>query len=451
MKKQAIIRFSIVILIAASSILLATCSRSKELKDNRTPYKGRVMNGIPASQESQVTLSNAFEQPYNKWSFANAEIFSNLMVARGGEIFNFPRNSDISIEQQIVDGTDNSVLELLMADNTDGIIVIKDGEIRYERYFNDFKPNQRHIWASSTKGLTALSAAILVEQGILKLDKHIEYYLPEMKGSAFDGLTVQQVLNMVSAIDYSEDYVDMQPGTIHYEYFRRVGLIPAFDLMMLDPKESEIPRGNLALLNKMQRNNKLEPGQIFEYHSPNVDVIGLIIQRLSKQPFNEFVSEHIWTKIGAEHDAAFLTDVAFNPIATGGFMSTLGDFAKYGYVVLNNGQFNGEQIFPADFIQNTYKLASNEYEAGQNSIYRANENSPAFDKRLKGYKNFWWIHDSEKQIMTARGIYGQALYIDRSNNTVVATFGSAKTASNATRETHKAKMDAIQTIVENLD
>lgn len=456
MNKRILFYVGVTVAIMGVAIyLLSNKNNAKVLEPNRAndlpAYTGKAMQGIPASAESQVTLMNAFQQPYSKWAFRNAGVFPVLMVPRAGDIYKFPEQKNNTIENYKVPGTNGTtVLDAFVGDDTDGIIVIKDGVIRYEKYFGDFKANNLHVWASSTKSLVAMVAGVMVEEGKLDLTKTVEEYLPEMKGSAFDGLTLQQVLNMVSAIDYSEDYVDLRPGTVHYEYLRRVGLAPAFDLMTLDPRNDDTPRGSLGFLPQLQQHKDKTPGEVFEYHSPNVDVIGLIMSRESNKSLEEILSEYVWEKLGAEHDAQIMTDAAFNPIATGGFMSTLRDFAKFGYAVLNDGEVNGKQIFSKNYIDETFRLSDEDYAAGQRSLYRNDKDAASYDKHLEGYKNFWWVHDSEQQIMMARGVFGQGIYIDKTNNVIIATFGSAPTASNATRDTHKVKIDAMKLIADVL-
>jgi len=163
----------------------------------------------------------------------------------------------------------------------------------------------------------------------------------------------------------------------------------------------------------------------------------------------EFISKYVWTKLHTEHDAFIATDAAFTPIATGGFNTTLRDFARFGVAVINDGKFAENQIFPAKWIEKTYQLTDAEVKAGQKSVYK-DTSSKSYDDKLLGYKNFWWIHDSKKGIMMARGVYGQGLYIDKSRNVVIATFGSASSPSNAQRDTWKTKVHAMQTIAESL-
>lgn len=422
---------------------------AQNIKQDKEAIK--PMDGYPASAESQVTLMNAFEQPFNNWAFRNATVFPSLMVPRGGDIFMFSEGEHTDIvNHKFSDTNDMTVMDALVGDDTDGIIIIKNGEIRYEKYFGDFKENNSHIWASSTKSLMSMLTGILVEEGLIDLNRTVESYLPEMKGSAFDGLTLQQVMNMVSAINYSEDYADLRPGTIHFEYFRRIGFVPAFDLMATDPLKDDTPRGILGFLPNLERHPNKTPGEQFEYHSPNVDIIGLIISRVTNQSLEEVISERIWQKLGTEHDAQMLTDAAFNPIATGGFMTTLRDFARFGYAILNDGMINGQQVFPKSFIDETISLSKEERLACERSVYRADPDGVMYDNQLRGYKNFWWIHDSDAKVFTARGVYGQGLYIDKENDVIIAHFGSASSASNSARPSNKTKMKAFEYIAKNL-
>lgn len=408
-----------------------------------------VMKGFPATRDSQVTLMNQTVAPYSRWGFRNMSIQSAVMVPRSGLVYEIPRGNPMAIEELSFthEGKTMTVLQALEAENTDGFLVIKNGKMVYERYFGEFNQHSHHLWASSTKSLTSMAASILIDQGKLDPSTNISTYIPELSEGAFADLTVQQVMNMVSAIDYSEDYANLQPGTVHFEYFRRVGLTPAFDLMRLDPKTDNTPRGVLEFVSKFKRNPNLEPSTVFEYHSPNVDVIGWIIARVSGMPLNEFVAKNIWSKIGAEHDAYFTTDTAFVPIATGGFNTTLRDFARFGLAVLHDGILGGTRIFPEEITRAIPAATDAEILYTNRSAYKAG-GSASYDSFLQAYRNFWWVHDRDKNVFTARGVFGQVLYVDRSTDTVIATFSSAATASNAMRPENHAKMAAMKMIAE---
>ena len=111
--------------------------------------------------------------------------------------------------------------------------------------------------------------------------------------------------------------------------------------------------------------------------------------------------------------------------------------------------FEGKQVIPAEWIEQTYQLTDADVKACQNSVFK-DASLTCYDDKLSGYKNFWWIHDSKKKIMMARGIFWQGLYIDKSNNVVIATFASAPSPSNIKRDTWKIKVHAMHMIAKHL-
>ena len=220
--------------------------------------------------------------------------------------------------------------------------------------------------------------------------------------------------------------------------------------MQLDPTKSDIPRGVLRFLPRFKRNARLKPNTVFEYHSPNVDVIGWIISRLSGMPLQTFVSEHIWKKLQTEHDAYFFTDIEFTPVATGGFNTTLRDFARLGLAVVRDGTLGGKRVFSEAWVKDIAKVTDKQITHTSRSVYKKDKAAKSYDDQLIAYKNFWWIHDRDRGIFTARGVYGQTLYVDRSRNVVIAFFSSAPSASNAQRETYKTKLWATKVLAEKL-
>ena len=425
-----------------TALVMATSASATELV--------KPMQGFPASPETQVTHSNWTQPGFNQWGFRNIGIYPSLMVPRGAEVSPLKPAPVKNFDQKefTFDGETYTLREALEDEHTDGFIVIKDGKVLYEEYFGEFGERDHHLWASTTKSMIGMAAAILADQGKLDVNKKVPEYLPELKEGAFSDLTVQQVLNMVSALDYSEDYVDMAPGSVHLEYFRRIGLVPAYDLWQQDPMENT-PRGLHAFLPEFQTREGDAPNQRYEYQSPNVDVIGLIIERQSGMPLNKFLSEHIWSPLQTEHDALMIADVDFAAIATGGMGSTLRDFARFGMAVANDGKVGDQQIVPESWVDSLFDLSPEELSYVTNSVYR-DESSESYDDKLIAYRDFWWIHDGERGIATARGVFGQFLLVNRENNVVVATFSSNPTASNIVRDTYRRKLHAAHMLSKTL-
>ncbi len=410
------------------------------------------MKNTPSHAKEQVTLMNWTQPPYNRWSFRNPGIHPSVTVPRSGRVHSLPEAPNSKIPEIEFEYEDKhyTVESAMLGDGTDGYLVIHDGQIVYEKYFGDFARDELHIWASCTKSLVALAVGILVSEEKIDLSSKAATYLPELKDTALGTRTLRQLLNMRTALDYTEDYEQFQSNPISAGYFRRVGFVPAFDLMALDPIEHTTPRGVLDYLANFQADPDTSKGEIFVYQSPNVDAIGWIIARVSGLPLNRFIAQHIWGKLGAEHDALFMTDVAFDPVATGGFSSTLRDFARMGLMVLNDGVLNDQSIIPAKWIRDTFILSTHDRTATDQSIYKDQE-SAAYDEWLEGYKNFLWIHDSDKRIATFRGVYGQSLYINKEKKLVIAAFSTATSASNSLRASNRPRFAAYDAIAASYD
>lgn len=359
-------------------------------------------------------------------------------VSRAGAINALPEHASNDVEAFRFEhrGESTTLLEALRDDSVDGYIVIKDGNIIYERYFDDFRPHDKHLWASATKSIVGSLFGVLTDRYGVEVGKSPADYIAELKGSAWEASSIRQVLNMVSALDFTEEYDQIMPGTVTMEYFRRLGLVPAWDLMQADPDTSDAPRGARGFLPKFGLNDGVDHGTTFEYHSPNVDIVGWLIEHVTGLPLAEFVRAHLWAQLGVEHDAFFVADNEFNSIATGGFNSTLRDAARFGLMALNHGRAGETQLIGQDWMTDTYSLTDADRAAWKKSIFADPENA-AYLPDYEGYRSFWWINNADKGERTAMGIYGQMIYVNRDAGTVIASFSSPSFTSNARRPSFK--------------
>ncbi|GAL33639.1 hypothetical protein JCM19240_2335 [Vibrio maritimus] len=117
--------------------------------------------------------------------------------------------------------------------------------------------------------------------------------------------------------------------------------------------------------------------------------------------------------------------------------------------MVNNGKYNDEQVFSEAWVKDSFAISKDEHSHMMASVYK-DEDLAVYDPTLEGYKNFLWVHDSERRIATFRGVFGQFLYINQDKNVVIATFSSADSASNAARETSKAKVQAFESLADSL-
>ena len=362
-----------------------------------------IMNNCPPDRSSQVTFANYTRPLFNTWGFRNIDsVTHTAMLPRGGQLPVTEKSLDQSLPGKIIkDGNGDSLRldDLLEKHDADGFLMMRNGTIIYENYWNGMAAHDRHIWFSMTKSLVSAAFGILMEQVDIDLTKSPAHYISELRGSGFDRTTVQDVLNHASAIAFKENYVDPESEFLRfYAPALNMGFIPG--AQDAQPDTAEI-YGVYDFLAKFVKPELTEtPGTTFEYNSTNADLIGWMISRLSGMPLQTFLAKHLWSKLGTHHDGAIVVDRAYQPVATGGMTSTLRDAALFGNMILNKGRANGEQIVPEHWIDETLNLTKVDRQRHTNNQLYKNE-------FWQYYKNMWWILDPDKREYAAVGIHGR--------------------------------------------
>lgn len=333
--------------------------------------------------------------PWNRWSFQNIrQILPTTEVWRGrGPVRELPRlerDLDGLIVASTFGGT-TSLAGLLDETYTDGFIVLKDGAIVHERYFNGMEPRSLHLSQSVAKSVTAAAAGALAGKGLFDVDKPITHYLPELEETAYRGATVQHVLDMASGTRFEEAYTD-----------------PCSDIGQLDVSSGwkPIPPGSdpgitwprhvfeqVLGLKTLARPH----GALFEYRSIETEVLGFCMERAAGKRLAQIVSDEIWSPMGAEESASFTVDCAGSALADGGFNACLRDYARVGLLYLENGG----GILPPAWVEATRN--------GNHAIFggRYHETLPE-----GAYRNQWWIENPRSRALYARGVFGQMIYVN---------------------------------------
>lgn len=417
-------------------LLVSLVTASAALADKQ------VMQGVPPLPETTVTFGNYRVHPFNTWAFRNAGAVLNVqMVPRGGDVADFVDAPDDAIGRMMVtdaEGKERTVDEILAESYTDGFLVLKDNRVLFERYYNGNDRHHQHTWFSVTKSLTSTAAGILVAEGKLDLDASPADYIPELKGSGFERVTIQNVLDHSTSIDFKENYTDPDSDFLKY-YGPALNMAYVPGARDAKPGETEI-YGVHDFLAKFIRPEEGEtPGDVFDYNSANSDVLGWVIARVSGMPYTDFIWQNVWSRLGAEHDAYIAVDRALQGVATGGFNSTLRDAARFGAMILNRGEWNGQQIVPAEWVDASLRLNDKD------------KAKMAADEKYKGtpyvaYKNMWWVFDEAKGEYAAIGVHGQVIYINRDADVVIAMFSSQPQASAAGNIPFWNKMNAVRAI-----
>lgn len=381
------------------------------------PRANGVMRGSPPPEDKRVLLSNALEFPNLRWSTSHwRELAPTKRVFRGtAPVVALPRNErDLSgIRLKTLRGENMSFAEALEATYIDGFVVLHKGSIVFEEYRGEGAADLPHMCFSVTKSMVGLLAADLLAQGLLDEDAMVTQYVPELAGETFGDATVRNILDMTMAVKWSENYAD--PGAEIRSYGVPSGLrerAPGY-------------RGpaHLAeyLPNAMLKTG--EHGNVFLYVTPLSDVLAWILVRASGNSLPDLLSERVWGPMGAEQDAFFSVDSVGTAVAGVGFSCVLRDLARVGETLRCGGILMGRRVFDSHVCEALFSPG----DAGEKEAFAAS----AF-AQLEGwtYRNQWWMTNNAGGAITARGIYGQALYIDPKAEMVIARFASMPIASN---------------------
>lgn len=288
-----------------------------------------LMRGFPPPPDKRATHDNQLLSPYTRWSFQNS-----LKLNCAAEVWR---------GNQPVAEMEYALRDLHNVSYTDGIVVLHHGKIIYERYLNGMQPHTLHAWASASKSMTGTIALMLAHEGLFDLDEAIATYLPELQHSGFGDATVRQVMEMTTAVTYADTSGNTENMvTENWQYAIAMGWQPK-------PVDYTGPETCYGLLPTMKKEG--EHGVRFIYQTPNTDVLAWLIKRLCNQSLAEVMQERIWSKLGVERDAFWLVDPVAVETAGSGLITTLRDMARFGQMLLQQGQFNGQQIVPRAVIE----------------------------------------------------------------------------------------------------
>lgn len=376
------------------------------------------MRGSPPQENKIIRFSDGdfFNFPKSRWSVCHMEeLMPTKRVSRG---LGAPVVLDDQFAKEINELTFYPIGEnkpmswkkSLKANYTDGLIVLHEGKIIYEYYDGCLTRAGRHAVMSVSKSFSGLLAEILIQEGRLDESALVSKYVPELKQSAFGDATVRQVMDMTTALDYSEDYSDPNAG---------VWLHAAAGNPLPKPKDYTGPKTYYEFLQTVKKKGR--HGEGFGYKTVNTDVLGWIISRVANESLTDLLSDKLWSRIGLEQDAYYSVDSIGTPFAGGGLNMSLMDLARVGDLLLNDGVFKNQQIIPLKAIQNIRKGSSQHlFKAGGHKLL------PNWS-----YRSMWWVSHNEHGAFMARGVHGQSLYIDPTAKMVIARFASHPQSANA--------------------
>jgi len=387
----------------------------------------------PADRILRFEDGSYFRFPQMRWSVANfRQLMPTVNVSRGlGEsslLEHQPSNEiDALTFVPLGGGEPMTWQQSLQANYTDGIIILHRGKLVYERYFGVLKPQGQHAAMSITKTFTGTLAALLVAEEKLDPERLVADYVPELAASGFGDASVRQLMDMTTGIHFSEDYAD--PKAEVWAHAAAGNPLPK-------PADYQGPRTYYEFLQTVKPQGR--HGEAFHYRTANSDALGWVIARVSGQNVAQLLSERIWSRLGAEQDAYMSVDSIGTPFAGGGLNAGLRDLARFGEMMRNEGRYNGTQILPAEVVADIRGGASRE------------DFAKAGYRLLPGwsYRNMWWVTHNGHDAFMARGVHGQALYIDPLAEMVIARFASHPVAGNAAND--PTSLPAFEAVAKHL-
>lgn len=364
---------------------LSGCNGAKPTVENTqaapAPESAKTYPLTPAVIAMRWQLLNP---AINAFTFRDTDrVFENRPVARSGPVADLPAGERLSLPDY------PAFAERTF---TNAMLVIKDGKVVFEDYRNRSDAATRFISFSMAKTITSLLIGIALDQGkIASLDDRADQYVPELKGTGYDGVTIRQILQMRSGVDYDEryDFGDNPSfaGRLHEQAI-------VLNKMRFAAGALETKRANT-------------PGSTFNYSTLDTMVLGWVLEQATGQTLQAYTQANLWGPLGAEGDAFWLAD---GPPGAGralngmGFNARLRDFGRLGMLMLHGGKVGDRQVVPAAWIKQATTMLPTGLPAGQG---------------FPGYGLQAWQVDDEPGAFAAVGLAGQFIYVSPATGTVI--------------------------------
>lgn len=265
-----------------------------------------------------------------------------------------------------------------------GIVIIHDGKVRFERYGLDFDAQGRWTSFSVAKSFTSTLVGAAIQDGYIKsLEDKVSTYIPGLRGSAYDDVSVRQLLTMSSGVQWNEDYEDPNADVARFN-----NAVPEPGMDATVSYMRHLPRAHPA-------------GAVWHYNTGETNLVGVLVSSATKRPLAQYLQEKVWQPFGMESKATWLLSATGHEIAGCCLQAGVRDYARFGLFVLGGGVAGGKQVVPADWFA---QATTRQKDIGQPG---------------RGYGFQWWTYDDGS--FAAQGIFGQGIFIDPKRKLVIAS------------------------------
>jgi CubicO group peptidase (beta-lactamase class C family) len=327
------------------------------------------------------------------------------IIESGDDVYPMPKGAPITI------GTD--VDAYIKAQRTAGLVIVQDGKIRMEKYGLGFTGDGKWTSFSVAKSFTSTLVGAAIKDGYIKsIEDKVSTYIPDLKGSAYDDVTIRQLLTMTSGVKWNEDYADPKSDVALFNQHKaKDGMDVTVSYMRTLPREAPA-------------------GTKWVYKTGETNLIGVLVSSATKKNLSEYLSEKVWVPFGMEQDASWLLGSTGHEISGCCIQASTRDYARFGLFILGGAKVNGVSIVPDDWI------------------------APATSKQAdigapgKGYGYQWWTYDDGSY--AAQGIFGQGIFIDPKRRLIVASNSNWPKATdpNTVGKQREAFYKAVQAAVD---
>lgn len=335
-------------------------------------------------------------------------LVKSRVIDAGGNAYPLPKGDPLAIDMDV---------DLYMQNQrTAGLVIVHDGKVVLEKYGLGFTPQGKWTSFSVAKSLTSTMVGAAFKDGYIKsLDDKVTDYIAGLKGSAYDDVTVRQLLTMTSGVKWNEDYTDPNSDVAK---FNEQQAVDGEDITVSYMKT--LPREAAA-------------GTKWVYKTGETNLIGVLVSEATGRPLAEYLSEKIWAPFGMEQDAAWLLGSTGHEISGCCMQASTRDFTRFGLFIMGGAVAGGQKIVPDDWL-------------GQATTKQADIGVPG-----RGYGFQWWTNDDGS--FAAQGIFGQGIFIDPARKLVIGSNGNWNVATDhagvgAERE---AFYQAVQRAVDQLE
>ena len=277
------------------------------------------------------------------------------------------------------------------------LIIIHNGKVRLEKYGLDFAPGKRWTSFSVAKSFTSVLLGAAIKDGYIRsVDDMVSAYIPDLKGSVYDDVSIKQLLSMTSGVQWNEDYGD-----------------PKSDVNMFNAHKAE--SGVDVTVSYMRQLKRAAPsGTKWLYNTGETNLIGVLVSSAINKSLSEYLSEKIWQPFGMEQDASWLLGATEHEISGCCIQASIHDFARFGLFMLAGGVIDGKSIFPDGWIAEATIMDP------EKAKQHIKNNTASYGPY--GYAYQWWTLNDTAYL--GRGIFGQGIFIDPKRKLVIASNGN---------------------------